>query len=55
MVLVIYVESGIDCKLYSLNIALYTYYIHCLVHQLQLALVVAAREVYDVHTFFFRI
>ncbi|KAL8126637.1 hypothetical protein AgCh_013768 [Apium graveolens] len=30
----------------------YAYYIHCLAHQLQLALVVAIREVPQIHTFF---
>jgi len=30
----------------------YAYYVHCLAHQLQLALIVAAREISDVHTFF---
>jgi hypothetical protein len=30
----------------------YTYYVHCLAHQLQLALTAAAREISDVHTFF---
>ncbi|XP_034924224.1 uncharacterized protein [Populus alba] len=30
----------------------YTYYVHCLAHQLQLALIAAAREISDVHTFF---
>ncbi|XP_021757950.1 zinc finger MYM-type protein 1-like [Chenopodium quinoa] len=30
----------------------YAYYIHCLAHQLQLALVAAAREVPQIHTFF---
>lgn len=32
----------------------YTYYIHCLAHPLQLALVAAAREVSHVHQFFFK-
>ena len=30
----------------------YTYYVHCLAHQLQLALIAAAREISYVHTFF---
>ncbi|XP_021864694.2 uncharacterized protein [Spinacia oleracea] len=30
----------------------YAYYVHCLAHQLQLALVAAAREVFEVHEFF---
>jgi hypothetical protein len=30
----------------------YTYYVHCLAHQLQLALIAAAREISDVHPFF---
>jgi len=30
----------------------YTYYVHCLAHQLQLALIAAARKISDVHTFF---
>jgi len=52
MALVICVESGMVCKLYSLMITPYTYYVHCLAHQLQLALIAAAREISDVHTFF---
>lgn len=35
-----------------LNDCLYTYYIHCFTHWLQLALVVASREVIFVHEFF---
>ncbi|XP_057723537.1 uncharacterized protein LOC130939451 [Arachis stenosperma] len=31
---------------------LYAYYVHCFAHQLQLALVAAAKEVVDVHAFF---
>ena len=30
----------------------YAFYVHCLAHQLQLALIAAAREISDVHTFF---
>ena len=30
----------------------YAYYIYCLAHQLQLTLIVATREIFDVHTFF---
>jgi hypothetical protein len=30
----------------------YAYYVHCFTHQLQLALVAAAKEVADVHNFF---
>ncbi|GLU10719.1 hypothetical protein SLE2022_275050 [Rubroshorea leprosula] len=30
----------------------YAYYVHCLAHQLQLALIVATREATDVHAFF---
>ena len=30
----------------------YAYYIHCMAHQLQLALVAASREVQEVHNFF---
>ncbi|QHN96174.1 uncharacterized protein [Arachis hypogaea] len=30
----------------------YAYYVHCFAHQLQLALVAAAKEVVDVHAFF---
>lgn len=30
----------------------YAYYIHCMAHQLQLALVAASREVHEVHNFF---
>ena len=46
MVLVICMESGMVCKLYS------KHYVHCLAHQLQLALIVATREISYVHTFF---
>ena len=52
MVLVICMKSGMDCKLYSLMIAPYAYYVHYLAHQLQFALIVVAREISDVHTFF---
>ena len=30
----------------------YAYYVHCMAHRLQLALVIASREVKDVHQFF---
>jgi len=30
----------------------YAYYVHCLAHQLQLALTATTREIFDVHTFF---
>jgi hypothetical protein len=30
----------------------YAYYVHCMAHQLQLALVAASREVHEVHNFF---
>jgi len=30
----------------------YAYYVHCLAHQLQLALIAAAREISNVHIFF---
>jgi hypothetical protein len=30
----------------------YAYYVHCLAHQLQLALIIAAREISNVQTFF---
>ena len=30
----------------------YTYYIHCLAHQLQWALIATTRKISDVHTFF---
>jgi hypothetical protein len=30
----------------------YAYYIYCLAHQLQLTLIVATREIFDVHIFF---
>ena len=30
----------------------YAYYVHCMAHRLQLALVTASREVKDVHQFF---
>eukprot|EP00258_Populus_trichocarpa_P027199 XP_024443218.1 uncharacterized protein LOC18094291 [Populus trichocarpa] len=35
-----------------INDSPYAYYVHCLAHQLQLALIAAAREISDVHTFF---
>jgi hypothetical protein len=35
-----------------INDCRYTYYIHYLAHQLQLALIAVAREISDVHTFF---
>ena len=52
MVLVICMKSGMDCKLYSLMMAPYAYYVHYLAHQLQFALIAVAREISDVHTFF---
>jgi hypothetical protein len=39
-------------KALILNECPYAYYIHCMAHQLQLALVAASREVYEVHNFF---
>uniref|UniRef100_A0A453K6X5 HAT C-terminal dimerisation domain-containing protein n=1 Tax=Aegilops tauschii subsp. strangulata TaxID=200361 RepID=A0A453K6X5_AEGTS len=39
-------------KALILNDCPYAYYVHCMAHQLQLALVVASREVHDVHNFF---
>ncbi|KAF0933771.1 hypothetical protein E2562_019239, partial [Oryza meyeriana var. granulata] len=39
-------------KALILNECPYAYYIHCIAHQLQLALVAASREVYEVHNFF---
>jgi hypothetical protein len=30
----------------------YAYYVHSLAHQLQLVIIIAAREIFDVHTFF---
>lgn len=39
-------------KALILNECPYAYYIHCLAHQLQLALVAASREVQEVHNFF---
>jgi hypothetical protein len=35
-----------------INYRPYAYYVHCFAHQLQLALIAAAREISDVHTFF---
>jgi len=35
-----------------INNCSYAFYVHCLARQLQLVLIVVAREVYDVHTFF---
>ena len=39
-------------KALILNDCPYAYYIHCMAHQLQLALVAASREVHEVHNFF---
>ncbi|XP_024313169.1 zinc finger MYM-type protein 1 [Brachypodium distachyon] len=39
-------------KALILNECPYAYYVHCMAHQLQLALVAASREVPDVHNFF---
>ena len=39
-------------KALILNECPYAYYIHCMAHQLQLALVAASREVEEVHNFF---
>lgn len=39
-------------KALVLNECPYAYYIHCMAHQLQLALVAASREVHEVHNFF---
>ncbi|XP_022681041.1 zinc finger MYM-type protein 1-like [Setaria italica] len=39
-------------KALILNECPYAYYIHCMAHQLQLALVAASREVHEVHNFF---
>jgi hypothetical protein len=39
-------------KVLFINDCPYTYYVHSLAHQLQLAIIVAAREIFDVHTFF---
>lgn len=39
-------------KALILNDCPYAYYVHCMAHQLQLALVAASREVHDVHNFF---
>jgi hypothetical protein len=39
-------------KALILNECPYAYYIHCMAHQLQLALVAASREVQEVHNFF---
>ncbi|KAF0934874.1 hypothetical protein E2562_028877, partial [Oryza meyeriana var. granulata] len=39
-------------KALILNECSYAYYIHCMAHQLQLALVATSREVHEVHNFF---
>jgi hypothetical protein len=39
-------------KALILNECPYAYYVHCMAHQLQLALVAASREVHEVHNFF---
>jgi len=39
-------------KALFINDCPYAYYVHCLAYQLQLTLIVAAREISDVHTFF---
>ena len=39
-------------KVLFINDCPYTYYVHSLAHQLQLVIIVAAREIFDVHTFF---
>jgi hypothetical protein len=39
-------------KALILNDCPYAYYIHCMAHQLELALVAASREVHEVHNFF---
>jgi len=39
-------------KALFINDCPYAYYVHCLAYQLQLAFIVAAREISDVHTFF---
>uniref|UniRef100_A0A453AKG6 HAT C-terminal dimerisation domain-containing protein n=1 Tax=Aegilops tauschii subsp. strangulata TaxID=200361 RepID=A0A453AKG6_AEGTS len=39
-------------KALILNDCPYAYYVHCMAHHLQLALVAASREVHDVHNFF---
>ncbi|XP_052301255.1 uncharacterized protein LOC18095180 [Populus trichocarpa] len=41
-----------DLQALFINDCPYAYYVHCLAHQLQLALIAAAREISDVHTFF---
>ena len=46
------VVHGMDYKLFFLKDCPYTYYVHCMTHRLQLALVIASREVKDVHQFF---
>ena len=33
----------------------YAYYVHCMAHRLQLALVTASREIKDVHQFFYHL
>jgi hypothetical protein len=41
-----------DLQPLFINDCPYAYYVYCLAHQLQLALIAAAREISDVHTFF---
>jgi thymidylate synthase len=52
MVLIICVESGIVLQALFINDCLYAYYVHCLAHQLQLALIAVVREIFNVHIFF---
>ena len=49
MGLVTCVVNGMDYKLFFLKDYPYAYYVHCMTHSLQLALVTASREVKNVH------
>lgn len=40
---------------FFINDYLYAYYLHCLARQLQLALIVATKEVSNGHTFFYNL
>ena len=44
--------NGRDCRHYFLMNALCAYYVHCMAHRLQLALVTAARKMFVVHELF---
>lgn len=54
MVQVIWVENRTPYKLWF-KVCLYVYYVHCMSHRLQLALVVASKGVIPTHYFFNRL